>query len=139
MKKIINGKTYNTETAKKLANWDNEIYGSFDSIEETLYQKRTGEFFLAGEGGARTIYSTPTENGSKGGARIIPLTYSQAEKWAKAKLSANEYEGIFGAIEEDETKVITTISIAKEKMEKAKREAAEQEKTLFSYFESLIG
>ena len=71
MKKIINGKTYNTETAKKLANWDNEIYGSFDSIEETLYQKRTGEFFLAGEGGASTI-RPPQKTAQKVGQELSP-------------------------------------------------------------------
>ncbi len=55
MKKVINGKAYDTEKAKPVAHWKN--WGSwrdFEHIEETLYRKRTGEFFLLGEGGPKT-------------------------------------------------------------------------------------
>ena len=47
MKKIINGKMYNTDTAKELAGWSSPGgRGDFSHYEETLYQKRTGEFLL---------------------------------------------------------------------------------------------
>ena len=55
MKKVINGKAYDTEKAKPVAHWKN--WGSwrdFEHIEETLYRKRHGEFFLFGEGGPKT-------------------------------------------------------------------------------------
>ena len=70
MKKIINGKLYNTQTAKALASRDNHCQpGSFDYVEEILYRKKTGEFFLRGSGGARTIYSERIERGSRGSSR----------------------------------------------------------------------
>lgn len=54
MKKIIDGKMYNTETAKECGTWDNCEYG-FNRVEETLYRKKTGEFFIHGEGGANSV------------------------------------------------------------------------------------
>ena len=32
MKKIIDGKVYDTDTAKQIGAWDNGVYGSFDSV-----------------------------------------------------------------------------------------------------------
>ena len=53
MKKIINHKMYNTETAERLASSSNGYgYDDFRYMEEQLYRKKTGEFFLYGEGGA---------------------------------------------------------------------------------------
>lgn len=51
---------YNTESATTVAEWCNNLPRSeFDYCEETLYRKRTGEYFLYGEGGAgaRTLAS----------------------------------------------------------------------------------
>ena len=57
MKTIINGRMYDTETAEKIAGWDNGIYGrDFRSCEETLYKKKTGEYFIYGSGGADSKY-----------------------------------------------------------------------------------
>ena len=58
MKKIINGKKYDTETATKIGEYSNGYSTSdFHYIDETLYRKKTGEFFLYGEGGPMTRYS----------------------------------------------------------------------------------
>ena len=57
MKKIINGKLYDTSTAHLVGEWDNQLYGNPDYAAESLYRKRTGEFFLHGEGGARSRYA----------------------------------------------------------------------------------
>lgn len=101
MKKIINGKMYNTETAKALCCWDNGFgCGDFQHAEETLYKKRTGEFFLFGEGGAMSKYAQPDGNGWCGGSEIEPLTEAEARKWAEKKATADEYIAIFGEVEE---------------------------------------
>ena len=48
MKKIISGKLYDTETAKEIAVWNNgRSYSDFSHCVETLYKKRTGEYFCA--------------------------------------------------------------------------------------------
>ena len=54
MKEVrIDGKRYNINTAEFIASWDNDLpYMDFGYLKETLYRKRTGEFFLYGEGGA---------------------------------------------------------------------------------------
>ena len=69
-------------------------------MEETLYRKKTGEFFLRGSGGARTIYSEPMERGSRGSSRIVPLTEAEAREWLEAYADADKYIEIFGEVEE---------------------------------------
>lgn len=102
MKKIINGKKYDTDTATKLGSFDNGYFGSdLDYLEETLYRKKTGEFFLYGEGGARTKYSVRCSSNSYcGGCDITPLSNSKAKAWAEENLTSDEYEAIFGLVEE---------------------------------------
>ena len=51
MKKVINGKMYNTDTAKRMADWSYGYPGNFEYYEEELYKKKTGEFsFMEREG-----------------------------------------------------------------------------------------
>ncbi len=48
MKKIINGKRYDTETAKLIGSDGYSNPSDFNYWSEDLYQKKTGEFFLYG-------------------------------------------------------------------------------------------
>ena len=102
MKKIINGKKYDTETAKQLGTYAN--YGSwrdFSHYEETLYRKKTGEYFLHGKGGAMTHYAvSESQNSWTGGEKIIPLTEAEARAWSENNLTCEAYESIFGEVEE---------------------------------------
>ena len=102
MKKIINGKKYDTETAKELGNyWNGYPSNDFKCYYETLYIKKTGEYFLFGEGGGLSPYATSCGNNSWGsGKEIIPLTEAKAKTWAEKHLNADEYEAIFGECEE---------------------------------------
>lgn len=55
MKKIIDGKLYNTETAELIHSWDNGIYGhDFRSRSKDLYLTKKGKWFIHHEGGAMT-------------------------------------------------------------------------------------
>lgn len=109
MKKIINGRLYNTETAKAIGVWDNGQPGGFDWVCETLYLKHNGEFFVCGEGGANSIYSTPAQGNDwrAGGWRIVPLTYDEARKFAEEKLSPEEYGSVFSISDEAENSIDT--------------------------------
>lgn len=101
MKKIINGKKYDTDTAEDVGYWTNHCYGSFEFCEETLYRKKNGEFFLEGYGGPLTCYFEmcgPDERRS--GTKLIPLTESEAREWAMEHLDGDEFEAIFGEVEE---------------------------------------
>ena len=47
MKKIINGKKYDTETATSVGEYSsNYACSDYKYYDETLYKKKTGEFFL---------------------------------------------------------------------------------------------
>lgn len=113
MKRIINGKLYDTDTAKELG-VDSYGQGSrdFQHWSETLYQKRTGEFFIYGEGGPMTKYAVSCgQNQWSGGEKIIPLTYQAAQKWAEEHLDADEYQQIFGDVNEDGADVLISAKI----------------------------
>lgn len=101
MKKIINGKMYNTETAKVLGEYDNGyVCGDFNYFSETLYRKKTGEYFLFGAGGALSGYASHCGNRSGYGKEIIPMSEAKAKKWAEEYLDADEYIAVFGEPEE---------------------------------------
>lgn len=139
MKKIINGKMYNTDTAEKMGTWDNGIYGDLDSVEETLYRKRTGEFFLCGVGGPRSRYATSTGNNSwSGGARIIPLTWEAARVWAEKHLDDKNYTQLFGEVSEDDGRTVFALSISTGTLKKIKRAAAQANMSLSQYVENLL-
>lgn len=102
MKKIINGKMYNTETATEVGDWCSYLgITDFGYYEETLYKKRTGEYFLYGSGNAGSKYSESCgTNTWCGSERITPLTVDEAKAWAEDHLDTDEYIDIFGEVEE---------------------------------------
>lgn len=123
MKKIINGKRYDTETAEFCGSHEYGYPGDFNYVSEELYQKRTGEFFLYGEGGANSKYREEISmNSWSGGERIIPLTEDEAKEWAEEYLDAEEYEKLFTvAEEEDSGKKIQSFSISGDVISKLTR------------------
>lgn len=127
MNKIINGKRYDTETAKALAFDSYSNPSDFNYWSETLYQKRTGEFFLHGEGGAMSKYAESAgQNEWSGGEEIIPLSVDSAQEWAEEHLSADEYEDIFGETSEDGSKHGVLISMTANTEKLLLRLAAEE-------------
>ena len=68
---------------------------------EELYQKKTDEFFIYGEGGAMTKYAESCGNNNWcGGYKITPVTEQEAKNWAEEYLDGDEYIEIFGEPEE---------------------------------------
>lgn len=124
MKQIINNKKYDTETAREVGSNSYGYPRDFDWWEETLYCKRTGEYFLFGEGGPRSRYAEQVEQNSwSGGSRIMPLNYENARLWAEENLTADEYEDEFGEVAEDDSTETITISMPAELIAKVRREA----------------
>ena len=128
MKKIINGKQYNTETAERLGEYEPSPYRSdFHYFCETLYRKKTGGFFLHGEGGPASKYSKSCgQNEWCGSETIVPMTYGDAREWAEEYLDGDEYISIFGEPDESGEKktvgfILTDNAIAKLKQEASKR------------------
>ncbi|MGM9563544.1 MAG: hypothetical protein ACI3VQ_05650 [Faecousia sp.] len=100
MIQIINGKKYSTETAEEIGEWESYPYSEYSTVEyshEILYLKKTGEYFLWGEGGALTRYADEYENFS---SRIIPISEEQARKWVLKKLPGERYIELYGDVKE---------------------------------------
>lgn len=134
MKRIIKGKAYNTETAERVGSWGNGCYtNDFNYCSEDLYRKRTGEFFLHGEGHALSIYASHEGNSSGWGEQIIPLTYQEAQEWAEKHLTGDEYEEIFGEVSEDDSRVSLNLSLTAAEAEIIKRNAAQAGMAVSAY------
>lgn len=100
MKKVIGGKMYDTATAKCIGNYWYSSHDKFDYVDETLYKKRTGEFFIHGAGGPLSDWADVQSDGAYDGGGIKPLTLDEAEKWGEKHLSGDEYVAAFGRVEE---------------------------------------
>ena len=101
MRKIINGRKYNTKTAEcvgEMASTYNFNDGYY--YWEELYRKRTGEFFLHGAGNGLSPYAQSVGMGSTSGENIFPISEEDARKWGEKYMSVGEYESIFGEVEE---------------------------------------
>lgn len=138
MKKVIKGRRYDTDTAKCVGA---DMFGNFMDFAhwtERLYRKSTGEFFLYGEGGPMSKYSRSIGQETSGDERIMPLSYSEAQKWAEKHLSGAEYEEIFGEIDETGERQTIALSLTVGTVEKLKRDAAKANIGLSEYITSLI-
>lgn len=139
MNKIINGKRYSTDSAKEMGYDSYSNPTDFAYWVETLYRKNTGEYFLHGEGGPMSRYAeTIGQNQWTGGEKIMPLTVEAAQKWAEEHLTADEYESIFGEVEETATKRTVSLSLTESAIEKIKRGAAEAGVSMSEYVEGLV-
>lgn len=146
MKKVIKNKLYNTQSATQLADWDNG-YSKMDPlyVKENLFIKKTGEYFIYAYGGAATQYAERSGNNEfTDGEILLPITFEEAESWAKEKLSAEVYDKIFGIIPDSENKEEVGIylkipAVLDKKMRfKLQREKDQKIKTIGNYIISLI-
>jgi hypothetical protein len=132
MRKIINGKAYDTDKAKAIGReWESTVYVTdFDYYCEQLYRKRTGEYFLHGQGNAASKYSRSEGNNSwTGGSAIIPLTYESAREWAEKHLDAEEYEAEFGVVDESDEQCYVSLKVPAHIKAALDRECARTGKT----------
>lgn len=139
MVKVFNGRRYDSSTAQQLGSYSNGTpYMDLNYLAETLYQKRTGEFFILGEGGAATKYAEPDGDMWVGGERIIPISVDGAKKWAEQHLTGEEYESIFGAVSDDDPSHMISATISAESYAKLKEMAARAQKSMSAIIDGLI-
>ncbi len=86
MKKVIEGKIYNTISATELGG---RSYGTnmsdFHYVSESLYVTKNGVFFIAGEGGAMSKYSESLgQNSYCGGSGMTVLDATEALAYAES-------------------------------------------------------
>jgi hypothetical protein len=102
MKRIIDGRRYDTETAEQVA-W----VGSRSGISRSdhtywdagLYRTPRGRWFLAGDGGPASIFAQPVGNGTTGGSGIAPISSGEAQRYLEHAGNIEALEQHF-AIEE---------------------------------------
>jgi hypothetical protein len=103
-KKIIDGKTYNTETSTLIARYTfDKCFEDYLHQYEWLYQTRGGKFFLAGEGwSGYTPFGAllPGTNERIRGHVLLPLDVSQVRKWLEIRDCIDEFESVFGEQED---------------------------------------
>ena len=130
MKKIIDGKLYNTETATEVAVWSNgPDYRDFHHVAETLFRKRTGEYFLHGSGGPMSRYAVSCgQNSWGGGEKIIPLSFENAREWAEEHMDADDYQAEFGDVSEGDSadRAVLSVSLDAAVADRIRREAQER-------------
>lgn len=143
MKKIINGKRYDTKTATLIdyyminnIGFDKVDKGNveafkkyisekklFDQSLENLYRKKTGEFFLyvldypLSKLAKRKLYS------KRNYENIVPLTIDEAKEWLEECSDAETYEKIFEI--EDEGNIAFSLLIPKDIYDKLKKQGNE--------------
>lgn len=126
MKRIIDGRRYDTSTAEEIATSTHGYRREFSYYEETLYCKRTGEYFLYGYGHGESKYAKQVLGAWGPGEDIIPMTYEQARQWAEVSLDAEEYEREFGEVpESDGEDVVLSVRVSPATRERLRRMAAE--------------
>lgn len=97
MKKIIDGKLYDTSKAQAIGEYSYSHTGDFDYVSETLYKTANGAYFIAGEGGARSRYSRQVEQNTwSGGEDIQALSREDAFEWAERNLDSDTVQAEFG-------------------------------------------
>lgn len=92
-KRIIDGKTYNTETATRLAGWDETSDGYPVTYGQHLYQNRFGAFFLY----------TYQDDGPDGPEQdLTPYTPDDVRLWLEKYRShdVDLFESLFGKLPE---------------------------------------
>ena len=140
MKKYINGKKYDTETAQAVGSWsNNRTYSDFSWCAETLYRKKTGEFFLYGAGGPMSHYAKSAgDNSWSGGEEIRPMSFDEARAWAEEQLDGDEYEKIFGEIGDDDTDVLISAVVKASSRDRLRRAVEKTGKTAGQILDELI-
>lgn len=140
MKRIIDGRKYDTTTAEEVAEATHGSTTDYEYYEETLYRKRTGEYFLYGYGNGASRYAKQVYGDFGPGSEIIPLTYDQARAWAERELSVDEYESIFGEVSEDEgdEDVVLSVRVSPATRERLRRMAAESGRSQGAVLDEIV-
>ena len=95
--RVINGKRYDTTTAKSIGyNYCTGFYPD-EVVYEELFLKKTGEFFLYHK---YVLANNWNVGACSNKELIIPKTYEEAMEWAEKHADADSFVEAFGEVEE---------------------------------------
>jgi hypothetical protein len=88
MKEIVDGKLYDTdaETTEHIATHNPIVdRGDFNFLREELHRTETGQYFIAGEGGAMTDYRKKVGSGEySGSSEVRVVSDDEAFRWMQS-------------------------------------------------------
>jgi len=87
MRAIVNGKTYNTETATRICDVPSRVQdrGNFSWHDTDLYRTKRGAFFVAGRGNAASMWGESDGSGGRwGGSGVRPVSEQEARDYMEA-------------------------------------------------------
>jgi hypothetical protein len=97
MKRIIAGRTYDTETARLITEYSHGYPGDTSYYRERLYSTPRNAFYLTCHGGVRSHYAYGYRDGQlRAGDDIIPLTDEEVLRWLEDHERTQEIEDLFG-------------------------------------------
>lgn len=99
MRKIVNGRIYDTETAEYLCDLSPSGFmrGDFQWEDTALYRSPKGQYFLAGEGGARSRWGREHgQNGWISGSGMELIDEDRAKFLVAEMYKAEKYIELFG-------------------------------------------
>ena len=100
MKKVIDGKLYDTEKAEMFCEYDFSNSSDFKHVYEALYKSPNGQFFLEYSGGPMSKYGVCCgQNQTSGSSGIRLVTEDEAKEFLEGCGSAEDYVKAFGEIE----------------------------------------
>lgn len=103
MKKIINGRKYDTETAELVASYGYSNVGDFHYWEEDLYRTKFGNWFIVGSGGPMSMYCESANGNTWGLSNVFkPIDPNDAMEWLEQYAEDTEaLEKYFSKVIED--------------------------------------
>lgn len=119
MKRIINGRRYDTEKAEKIGTYSHPQ----GLLVAGLYRKRSGEYFL------HMVDST--------GGTLTPMSQAAAALWAKKMLNRADFAAAFGPVPSNSPSALF-VDIGKEAMACLRRGCEAEGVTLKAFVERLI-
>lgn len=97
MKRIINGKLYDTDNAEMICEYGYGYQGDFGYVRRSLYKSSGGQFFFEYSGGPMSEYgkqSGPNEKSGSSGIELISET--DAKDFIEANGTVEDYVTAFG-------------------------------------------
>jgi hypothetical protein len=95
MRKVVNGKIYDTEKAECICAYQYCNGHDFRNEDTGLYITKKGNFFLAGDGSCMSRWAKSDGNTTTGGSGIIPLDVNEALEFAERYGEAGDIEKYF--------------------------------------------
>ncbi len=108
MKKVIDGRVYDTDKAQLLGEVQHGDYGNFESWGQALYKSKSGLYFMNCWGGPLSQYGYSCPGGNISGDDFIhPVNIEQAKNWSEKNMTGDEYIEAFGDPEDTEKTAMT--------------------------------